>query len=434
MGISSAAMLARRGWKVDVLERRAEPAEAEDSTARTYPMQINRKARVALEEAAGLYLGEYLEPRANVMGGHLVDWSGLTTQLLSSAAQQHPDSLTFHWSCGLSTSEAIDLDRRRVRVSTGEGERELEYDLLVGADGFNSAVRNKLLGAGFLESQVVLSASGPETSRYKVVHGLDKQEYGKLAAQPSHADAQGTRISMTRQAFGFVRFSFWPRIDGTFSAMVIAKELDFEPESFAAKLHEDAAALPQTWRESIIKQCSETEASKFGAIVKNSSFAGPGVVLVGDAAHSVTSTLGQGCCLGLSGMKALAAAVDSATDVANIPLVYNKAWVPNAHALQRMEYQTVLSIRPGVLGAFWKLMGLLSVIGGTLLQYVAPQRVPKPLFFYWLGEPGLSYRQALTTYWGAVALGSGVLVAAAWVLNLVVLNTKAAAKTALFGA
>jgi hypothetical protein len=43
-----------------------------------------------------------------------------------------------------------------------------------------------------------LSASGPETSRYKVVHGLDKQEYGKLAAQPSHADAQGTRISMTR--------------------------------------------------------------------------------------------------------------------------------------------------------------------------------------------------------------------------------------------
>jgi 2-polyprenyl-6-methoxyphenol hydroxylase-like FAD-dependent oxidoreductase len=69
----------------------------------------------------------------------------------------------------------------------------------------------------------------------------------------------------------------------------------------------------QTWRESIIKQCSETEASKFGAIVKNSSFAGPGVVLVGDAAHSVTSTLGQGCCLGLSGMKALAAAVDSAT-------------------------------------------------------------------------------------------------------------------------
>jgi hypothetical protein len=27
--------------------------------------------------------------------------------------------------------------------------------------------------------------------------------------------------------------------------MVIAKEPDFEPESFAAKLHEDAAALPQ---------------------------------------------------------------------------------------------------------------------------------------------------------------------------------------------
>lgn len=44
---------------------------------------------------------------------------------------------------------------------------------------------------------------------------------------------------------GFVSLNFWPRDDGTASAMILAKEPEFEMDEFASKLSQDAAALPQ---------------------------------------------------------------------------------------------------------------------------------------------------------------------------------------------
>ena len=62
---------------------------------------------------AGLDLGAYLEPRTLDWGGHLVDWFGLNSQLLSTCQERYPESVRFHWECGL---DGIDLEAKRVKV------------------------------------------------------------------------------------------------------------------------------------------------------------------------------------------------------------------------------------------------------------------------------------------------------------------------------
>lgn len=69
-------------------------------------------------------------------------------------------------------------------------------------------------------------------------------------------------------------------------------------------------------------------------------------VLVGDAAHAVTSVLGQGCNTALSTCTALDRAL-SAGDINNTEQLdqaleqYNAEWLPQAHALQQLEYMSV---------------------------------------------------------------------------------------------
>ena len=78
----------------------------------------------------------------------------------------------------------------------------------------------------------------------------------------------------------------------------------------------------------------------------NVQICGHRTALVGDAAHAVTSVLGQGCNTALSTCSALdrALAACDPTDTQQLDGAlehYNSDWLPQAHALQHLEYMSV---------------------------------------------------------------------------------------------
>ena len=77
------------------------------------------------------------------------------------------------------------------------------------------------------------------------------------------------------------------------AGLVAAESHAAEPEQREQLLAAATPKLPATWRRQIAAQTGPQTPSSFGKIVRCSQFHGPRVVVIGDAAHSVTSTLGQ---------------------------------------------------------------------------------------------------------------------------------------------
>ena len=96
--------------------------------------------------------------------------------------------------------------------------------------------------------------------------------------------------------------------------------------------------------------CPEWAAPRFSdALSPPVQICGHRAVLVGDAAHAVTSVMGQGCNTALSTCtaldRALAAVNPSSTAQLDAALEkFNAEWLPEAHALQQQEYMAVRSV------------------------------------------------------------------------------------------
>jgi 2-polyprenyl-6-methoxyphenol hydroxylase-like FAD-dependent oxidoreductase len=205
------------------------------------------------------------------------------------------------------------------------------------------------------------------------------------------------------------------------SVMVVATESNFEAANFQRILRESASDLPSPWLDAMVEQNALTTSNQFGRIVRNNRYYGPSAVLVGDAAHAVTSSLGNGCNLGLGSVRALAAALDGVGGEDQEALQgslekYSASWVPEAHAFQRMEQLMALSLRSGPLGALLKLSHLCSAAGGMLLSIVAPKAFPSALFPFWTGLSSLTYVGMRRNYAGSAALGSGLICGALYIL------------------
>lgn len=84
-------------------------------------------------------------------------------------------------------------------------------------------------------------------------------------------------------------------------------------EELCSKLQDAYPTLPKVWAEAIASQdCDEVQTeSLFGRIVRCNRFDGPRLVLLGDAAHAVTSSLGQGCSTALESVRVFNAALDA---------------------------------------------------------------------------------------------------------------------------
>ncbi len=155
-GALMATMLARRGHRVSVYERRPDPRAVEAEGGRSINLALSHRGLRALD---GVGLGESVLATTVPMRGrlmhdlsgrtalqpygteehqviHSVSRAGLNRMLVDAAADAGAD-LCFGARC-----EDVDFERAEVLFETGEGVRErADHDLIVGADGAFSVVR-----------------------------------------------------------------------------------------------------------------------------------------------------------------------------------------------------------------------------------------------------------------------------------------------------
>jgi 2-polyprenyl-6-methoxyphenol hydroxylase-like FAD-dependent oxidoreductase len=173
----------------------------------------------------------------------------------------------------------------------------------------------------------------------------------------------------------------YKREDGMLAGMIMVDdpEAGWAPGAVKAALSEHHPSMPAAWVDRIEAQVAARPPSSFGRIISVSRLDGPRAVLVGDAAHAITSSLGQGCNTGVDSAAALAAALERVGgDLDKLPAAYSKARLPDVRAMQRLELMSVLATPGSGNGNFLqRLLARFMLVSATVLGLMFARK-PKP--------------------------------------------------------
>ncbi|MCT9143907.1 FAD-dependent oxidoreductase [Streptomyces violarus] len=317
-GLTAAAALHRRGWRVTVLERARslEPVGAAISLA---PNSLRALDVIGLgDEIRGLAAwagdgglrtpsGRWLsrssaDAAAERFGGPLV-LLHRATLVERLAAQLPPGAVRTDAAATLADSGDTD---RPARVTTSDG--EMEADLVVGADGVRSAVRRGLFPghpgtvySGFTTWRVVIPVPGAEFPSHETwgrgrIWGTHPLKDGRVYAYAAAMTPAGGHAPDDEKAELLRRFGDWH--DPIPAVLAAARPEDV----LRHDVHHIAEPLPAFHR------CR--------------------VALVGDAAHAMPPTLGQG------GNQAIEDAVVLSHHCDDLP-AYTAARLPRTTAVAR---------------------------------------------------------------------------------------------------
>jgi 2-polyprenyl-6-methoxyphenol hydroxylase-like FAD-dependent oxidoreductase len=317
-GLTAAAALHRRGWRVTVLERARslEPVGAAISLAPN-----------SLRALDVIGLGDEIRDLAAWAGdGGLRTPSGrwLSRSSADAAAERFGGPLVLLHRAALIERLAAQLPKgavrtaaeatladsgdtgRPARVTTADG--ELEADLVVGADGVRSAVRRALFPghpgtvySGFTTWRVVIPVPGAEFASHETwgrgrIWGTHPLKDGRVYAYAAAVTLAGGRAPDDEKAELLRRFGDW---HDPIPAVLAAARPD---DVLRHDVHHIAEPLP--------------------------AFHRGRVALVGDAAHAMPPTLGQG------GNQAIEDAVVLAHHCDDLP-AYTAARLPRTTAVAR---------------------------------------------------------------------------------------------------
>ncbi|MFI4896694.1 MAG: FAD-dependent oxidoreductase, partial [Phycisphaerales bacterium JB059] len=231
-----ACMLGDDGWKVDLYERRADPRAKGFIGGRSINLALSVRGITALEQVG---LGEPVLQNAVRMPGRMmhsvegeltfqpysarpedainsVSRGGLNLTLLEAADVHEAVTLHFGRRC-----EGVDLDRARATFTDeASGKREtVEADMLIGADGAWSAVRDAMrVTERFNYSQEFLEHSYKELEIPPAkACGVDPALHDGFALEPNalHIWPRGgsMMIALPNADRSFTCTLFWPHED-----------------------------------------------------------------------------------------------------------------------------------------------------------------------------------------------------------------------------
>jgi kynurenine 3-monooxygenase len=356
-GALLALLLARRGLRVTLYERRPDPRQVQPERGRSINLALAARGLRALERAGAM---ERVRPLLIPMRGrmvhersgqatlqpygqrpHEVIWSvgraDLNRVLIEEAAHHAGVSVRFNQQC-----LGVDVRAGRLRLREGPGGTVYEAALAptIATDGAGSAVRTSLAAAGLLGVRE---------------EWLD-HDYKELTV-PAAAAAGLEREALHIWPRGGFMLIALPNTDGSFTAtLFLARE---GTESFAALGtpqavtaffgREFADALPLL--PDLAAQFAAHPQGQLGTVHTAPWHVAGQVLLLGDAAHAIVPFHGQGMNAAFEDCAELDALLGRHGDWQALFGEFERARRPNAAAIAQMALENYTEMRDAVLDA-----------------------------------------------------------------------------------
>jgi kynurenine 3-monooxygenase len=364
VGCLMGLMLAGRGERVRLIERRADPRLAAPERGRSInlalaarglaalehagvlhrvaPLMIAMPGRMLHDEHAALQFLPYGQQSHEVI--HAIGREPLNRILVEAAASSPLIELEFDTRC---TDVAPDAGTMQLRDERGGGSRSESFEILLGADGAASAVRAALV-----------ARAGSRVEERLLAH-----DYKELLIPPDDGG------DAARYAFEPHALHIWPRggcmlialpnPDGSFTAtLFLARTGDpgfdrlGQPaavrEFFQREFADAAARMPDLER-----QFALHPQGLLGTVYCQGWQAAGRVLLLGDAAHAIVPFHGQGLNCGFEDCRLLDRQLAGGGAHTSVLLDFERARRPDTDAIAAMALENYVEMRDGVRSALF---------------------------------------------------------------------------------
>ena len=397
VGTLLALLLAQRGRRVHLHERRADPRVSAPERGRSINLALATRGLRALEAAGAL---ERIRPGMVPMTGRMlhegsgetrllrygqradeVIWSisraDLNRELVRLAGEQPLIGMSFNQHC-------IDADAERSRLrfqgSAANAEHEVAAGIIIGADGAGSAVRQAMaardlcqaseepLAHDYKELHLTADAAGRHRMEPHALHVWPRGEF-MLIALPNHDGSFTATLFLPREgAASFARLDNVARVHEFFTAQ-FPDVLPLLPDlaaQFAAHPRGELATL----------HCWPWHAGN--------------MLLIGDAAHAIVPFHGQGLNCGFEDCLVLDALLANQPDAAQAFARFEAERRINTDAIAQMALENYHEMRDTVRSPDFERRKQL----GNALERLYPDRFI-PRYSMVMFHPGISYVDAL---------------------------------------
>ncbi|MEG4059167.1 MULTISPECIES: NAD(P)/FAD-dependent oxidoreductase [unclassified Microcoleus] len=392
-------LLGRGNYHIDIYERRPDPRLTDVSGNRTFPISLQERGRKAIRAIVGLEEAIAAQsvfchgtiiyrkkgksrriPRENPV--LTIDRNRLVTVLLKQLTEtSSPNQVKVHFNCECT---AVDATAKTVRLKPPEGDSfTVHYDLLVGADGARSQIREYLVeNAGLPCSQNYV----PDAYKSVFLNRLNPSAGVELEPNKIHAWNLNnkTRMLMVPQP--------GDRLNGVivFDAQTNPLEGLSTKEEVKAFFEENFPLFGQLMSLEEAEALLKRPVARVLTVRCDRFHEGDSVLLIGDAAHAVSPSIGQGCNSSLEDVLILGQLLEQyGDDWGKVLPQFSQQRVPDAHALQELSNYSFPRTKLLLVGFF------LRLTMGRLFHRWFPHLV-KPSVFDLVLDTDLSYSQVLS--------------------------------------
>lgn len=354
-GTLIAILLARRGFCVEVCERRPDLRRTAGSAGRSINLALSTRGVRALAEAGladrvlattlpmesrGLHAldGAFVQQPYGQPGQAIRSVSRrLLNEALLDAAEAEPN-VRLHFDCAVTSVDLDDAAGPVVHAETPGGGLRLTATFVIGADGVGSAVRDALarrpgflfeeltLPHGYKELEVRPTADGGFALRPDCLHIWPRQDYMLIALPNADRTFTCTLFALFTGADSFA-------------------EADPDPRGFFQARFPDALPLlpdlEQQWARHPTSQLTTIACAPFHD--------GGRAVVVGDAAHAVVPFYGQGMNAAFESCSLLCRLLDAHDGDADTALpAFTAARKADADAIRQLALDNFVEMRASV--------------------------------------------------------------------------------------